>query len=76
MNKESPRKSLVKGERFVRHDDSSEGRQVPRLRTGTLSHGVKSRFSGQNGQKVLEVKLWSQCRVSALCKADDSVLNY
>ena len=25
MNEESPRKSLVKGERFVRHDDTSEG---------------------------------------------------
>ena len=24
MNEESPRKSLVKGERFVRHDDTSE----------------------------------------------------
>jgi len=28
MNEESPRKSLVKGERFVRHDDTSEGDRV------------------------------------------------
>ena len=25
IDEESPRKSLVKGERFVRHDDTSEG---------------------------------------------------
>ena len=35
MNEESPRKSLVKGERFVRHDDTSEVSILQRWRVGT-----------------------------------------
>ena len=38
MNEESPRKSLVKGERFVRHDDTSEVSQDVCCCIGITAH--------------------------------------